>query len=324
MTILVTGAAGFVGAALCNRLRADGHTVVATDLRTEPPLRPLDVTDRRAVRGLIGQTAPDVVVHAAAIVDDRGPRAQFERVNVGGTRHIIEACASQGVGRLVHISSIAALGVSPGRCDQATPLAMTTGSPYFDTKAASEWLVRRAHGQGKVSGVIVRPGDVWGLGSIPWVERPLALIRARQPVLVGGGNGRVNHCWIDNLIDGITLAVAHADAPGGCFTFHDEQDTRVKTYLTRLARAAGIQSPLRGIPTHVATGIAHAFRVAGPITKLAGIETPFTPAAVRYLTRESTHCTATSRDVLGWRPAVQLDEGMQRLANHWQGSLKST
>jgi len=73
--------------------------------------------------------------------------------------------------------------------------------------------------------VVVRPGEVWGPNSEQFVGRPLALMRRHFPVLVDAGRGLMAHCWIDNLVDGLVLALTHPDAVGGTFTFHDGSDT---------------------------------------------------------------------------------------------------
>ncbi len=312
--ILVTGASGFVGSALTQRLVAQGRQVHATDLRAGAvPTVGLDVTDAAAVLALFERVRPGVVVHSAAMVDDRGARETFQRVNVGGTQNVLSAAAITGVQRVVHISSIAALGFDPGPdADEQTPLDLTTGSPYFDTKAASEKLVHDAHAAGRVPAVIVRPGDVWGPASVQWVHRPVEMMRRRMPVLIGGGVGRIAHCWIDNLIDGIILAIDTPGASGGTFAFHDgSTDTEFRRYLECLADAARVRRPTRSLPPSVALAIAAAGEVAH---RVAGIEPMMTRGAVHYVSRRATYSLKASEEVLGYRPSVDLNSGMMQLA----------
>ncbi|MBX3249843.1 MAG: NAD(P)-dependent oxidoreductase, partial [Myxococcales bacterium] len=213
--VLVTGAAGFVGAALARRLGESGRRVVATDLRGDAGIVHVDVTDAGAVDAVVERHRPHQVVHAAAIVDDRVPAGPTFAVNVRGTEHVLRACARHHVTRLVHVSSIAALGYDPGPdADASTPLVTTTGTPYFDTKARSERIVREAMRREALELVVARPGDVYGPGSDPWVRRPLEMMRRRLPVLVGGGEGLMAHCYIDNLVDGLVACLDHPAAPG--------------------------------------------------------------------------------------------------------------
>src|SRR5215218_9335587 len=158
--VAVTGAKGFIGAATCARLRADGHEVVELDLPE------VDVTDAAAVERALGGC--DGVVHTAAIVDDDGRMEDFVRVNVGGTRNVMDAAERNGVRRVVHLSSVAVWGYDfeTDLTDEDAP-PRTVGNPYIDTNAASERLARSC------GAAVVRPGDVYGPRSQPWVLRPL-------------------------------------------------------------------------------------------------------------------------------------------------------
>lgn len=312
--VLVTGSAGFIGGALVERLRAQGTKVAGADLRDGPPVDlHFDVTDDEAVRKVFEVHRPRIVVHAAAIVDDRGDPALFETVNVGGTRRMLEAARSAGCGRFVQLSSIAALGVTPGKnTDVDSPLIDDTGSPYFDTKARSERIARSFMDGGAMEVVVVRPGDVYGPGSVPWVERPLELMRKHQPVLVGGGRGLICHCHIENLVDGIELAMTHDDAPGGIFIIHDgSSSTAFRDYFTQLARAAGISPPRVSLPKSIAYAVA---RLTAVVHRLGGPPPPFTKSAVDYITRQSTYSIEEARRTLGYQPRVTLAAGMAALA----------
>jgi len=316
--VLVTGGAGFVGAALVARLRAEGATVVATDVATAEGVEPLDVTAGERVLDTFERLRPRVVVHAAAIVDDRASEDRCQRVNVGGTENVVDAAATVGIGRLVHISSVAALGLDPGPdAGPDSPLVFDTGAPYFDTKAASEALVRDAGARGALPVVVVRPGDVWGPRSEPWVLRPLGLMRRKIPILMGGGEGLMAHCWIDNLVAALLLAVEHPDAPGGVFQVTDGVDTTTyRHYLERLAEAAGLVPPRFSIPRPAALAAGVAFE---RWQRWTGGTPPFTRAAVRYICRTATYSTSSSREILGYAPHVGLEEGFDRLRGALRG-----
>ena len=313
--VLVTGAAGFIASAVVRRLRDDGKNVVGVDVRLGPEVdQRFDVTDERTVREAFETHRPSVVVHAAAIVDDRGDPALFEEVNVRGTGRVLAAARASGCKRFVHLSSIAALGVAPtGRCDSRTPPVDDTGSPYFDTKARSERLVRSHFGDQGMEVVVIRPGDVYGPGSVPWVERALKLMRQRQPVLVAGGRGLMAHCHVENLVDAIKLATTHPDAPGGVFIIHDGSDgTTFGEYFGRLADAAGLKRPSVSLPVHAAYALAD---VTTLLHQVGGPQPPFTKSMVDYLARQSTYSIDEARTALGYEPRISLDDGMNSLAS---------
>lgn len=309
--VLVTGGAGFVGAALVGRLLGEGRTAGSVDLLAGIyPTRRMDVTDAAEVDAVIALLRPTVIVHAAAIVDDRVPRGRMFAVNVEGTRHVARAAIAHGVERLVHVSSIAALGLDPGpRAGADSPLRTQQGAAYFDSKARAEQVVREVLRGSGVDLVIVRPGDVWGPRSEPWVERPLAMMRARQPVMVGGGRGFITHCHIDNLVDALRLAVDHPEATRRPFIVHDGERTTYAHYFRALAAAAGLRGPGPSIPAALA-------RTAAKIGERAAASLrtrpPLTEGAVRYLLR-TTEYSLREAEAVGYAPRVGLDEGMARL-----------
>jgi len=317
--VLVTGSAGFVGSALTRRLEAEGLTVMGADLRAGPtPTVAVDITDRGAVREVFERFRPRKVVHTAAIVDDRGDPALYRAVNVRGTDHVVDACEAVGVERLVHVSSIVVLGLdSPAACDEHTPLCAYTGAAYMDTKAVSERRVRDAWAAGRVPAVVVRPGDVYGAGSEPWVRRPLEMMGKGLPLLVAGGQGLMAHCWIDNLVDGLVLALDARGVEGGVFHITDGEDhTTFRDYFQRLAAAAGLTMSPLSIPAFAALGLGAAFERAA---RALPVSPPFTATAARYLMRRSVYSIAASTAALGYQPAVGLDEGMARLGRALNG-----
>jgi nucleoside-diphosphate-sugar epimerase len=311
--VLVTGAAGFVGSALVERLDARGASVVGADLRPASGIEPIDVTDRASAASLVARLRPRTIVHAAARVDDRGSPALFERVNVEGTRHMLAAAERHSVRRFVHVSSIAALGIEPvERLDETSPLRTNEGSPYFDTKARSEAVAREAFGRGAFEGVVVRPGDVYGAASVPWVLRPLDLMRRGMPLLVDRGRGLIAHCAIDHLVDALVGAVERPEAAGGIYIVHDGSDTTTYArYFETLARSVGHSSRLRSLRRSFALALARAAETLGP---RVGLEPPFTRAAIRYVCRRATYSIEAARRDLGFTPRISLDEGLADVA----------
>ncbi len=308
--VLVTGGAGFIGGALLDRLAADGRSVLSGDLRASAHLGVrLDLGRPATFDALLAEHRPRAVVHCAALVDDRGRLEDFERINVDGSRELALACARAGVERFVHLSSIAALGYDPGpEADEASAMDLSNPTPYFQTKARSEQAVRDVATRTGMATGVIRPGDVYGPGSVPWVERPLALLRQRLPTLIGGGRGVMAHCHVDNLVDAIVRALEVPEAVGEVFIVHDGPHAPLRDYVTRLAEAAGAPAP-----RSIGAGLARALARAGQAASRVGVTPPMTPGAVAYLTRRATYRTGKAREVLGWRARVSLDEGMDRL-----------
>lgn len=190
--VLVTGGAGFIGAALLSRLReGPGVEAVGVDVVADPAsgVHRGDTTDPASWAHLLDDAG--AVIHTAAIVSNAATLDEAWRVNVLGTRRVIEAASAAGVPRLVHLSSIMAFGFDyPDGADETWPVRLT-GHSYPDTRVNSEAVVMTAHAAGEISATVVRPGDVYGPGSI-WVREPLRACSERGRRCCPPGRGRVH------------------------------------------------------------------------------------------------------------------------------------
>jgi nucleoside-diphosphate-sugar epimerase len=293
--VAVTGAAGFIGAAVCARLAADGHDVIAVDLRGE---RPADITDPEALaRAFAGA---DAIVHTAAVVTDWGAMQDFVRVNVGGTRNVLDVADGRPV---VHVSSVAAWGYEFGRDVAEDAPTRRTGAPYVDTKAASDELARRR------GATVIRPGDVYGPGSVPWVIRPVETIRARLFTLPDGGRGVMTPIYVDDLVDAIVRAVRAPDAAAGVgLAIHDGAPVSARDFFAHHARMLG----RRGVPTAPRPLVEAGAWAVEAVAKLRGRTPPVSRQAIQYVSRRAAYPNDKARELLGWAPLVGLDEGMRR------------
>ena len=232
----------------------------------------------------------------------------FWRANVLGTRNAIDAAARGGASRFVHFSSIVAFGFDfEGSVDERRPVR-PNGVPYVDTKVASEQVVLQAHAAGELACTVVRPGDVYGPGSYFWTATPVRELAARRLVLPAMGRGMVSPVYVDDLVDGVMLAGSSAEAAGQVFTLTGERSVEARDFFGHYAHMLG-RKRVPTAPTAVVTLLASATaRLA------AGSEV--TPAAARYLARRTTYSIDKARGLLGYEPAVGLDEGMRR-AEEW-------
>ena len=305
---MITGAGGFIGRTLADRLRADGAEVVGVD-RVADPVAGIVAGDisapgpwQRAAEGC------DALVHTAALVGMPSDVSAFWAVNVRGTRLAIEAARDHGVARVVHISSVVTFGLDfPDGVDETFPVR-PTGVAYSDTKIAAEQVVLMAHAAGEQEVVVVRPGDVYGPGSVPWVLLPIELMRSRRMVLPAGGRGIHSPVYVDDLVDGIARSLTAPEAAGRVITLSGGIGVEVGTYMGHLARMIGVK--VRTAPTAVAlAGAAALHRLA----QVRRVPNDLTPDGVRYLARRrGTYAIGTARTLLDWSPRVDLDDGMAR------------
>ena len=155
---------------------------------------------------------------------------------------------------------------------------------------------------------MIRPGDVYGPGSVPWVERPLTLMRRHTFALPDGGRGIINHVYVDNLIDGIFLAVER-EKIGETYAITDGVGSTCRDYFGALARAAGAPRPI-AIPAPLLRAVAS---TRAQLLRLFGRTPDMGASSVSYLLRPGRYSIAKARRELGYEPAVDLDEGMRRV-----------
>ncbi len=228
--VLVTGGAGWLGAAVARRLAARGdHVVVLDNFQAGTPanleglgsnLRLVtgDITDLSGLLVLIKEHRIQRILHAAAIVSvisSLAAPSHVTRVNIEGTLNVLEAMRLFDVERTVHISSEETYGdfrYEP--IDEEHPLAPT--APYGITKVASEQLGRFYRALHKTDFINVRTSWVYGPG-FPRLRIPRILIEAaleNRPLhLPSGGDARIDHTYLDDCVDGILLALDHPSHP---------------------------------------------------------------------------------------------------------------
>lgn len=309
MKVFVTGAGGFIGRAVAERFRSQGAEVAGVDFAAD--------SERGVVAGDISMVGPwqaamagaDVVIHTAAIVSNAYDLDESWRVNVLGTRNMLDAATTAGARRFVHISSVRAFSDLdfPDGVDEQHPVR-PDGNPYVDTKIASEQVVLQAHAAGEVECAIVRPGDVYGPGSRPWTVLPLEIIRSNRFLLPAMGRGAFSPVYVDDLVSGLVLAAERPEAAGQVFTVSGSGPVPAKEFFGHYFRMLGKRGPLC-LPTPLAVTAA---RVAGAAERLRGNRTEFNATSMLYLARPGGYSIEKARRLLGYEPQVDLDEGMRR------------
>ncbi len=306
--MFVTGALGFIGGALAARLRAAGTQVRGVDVRADATLGVVAGDISRAGEWQQHARGCETVIHTAAIVSLRSGLDDFHRVNVEGTRHALEAALAGGANRFVQLSSVTVFGNDfPDGVTEEHPVRLL-GVPYVDTKIAGEQVVLQEHAAGRLAVTVVRPGDVYGPGSRPWILTPLQELRRGRLVLPAGGRGVHSPIYIDDLIDGILAAVRTRAAEGEVITLASGQGVSTGDYFGRIGAMIG-RPRVRCAPDRALLALTG---IQAAVDRLRGAPGEVNPNALRYLTRTGTYSIAKARALLGFEPRVSLDEGMSR------------
>jgi nucleoside-diphosphate-sugar epimerase len=298
--VCITGALGFIGSRLAEWYRDQGAEVVGIDASVAAAgdeVFPGDVSEPGEWQGAVAGC--DLVAHTAAIVDNTSPPGRCWAVNVLGVRRVLDAAVAAGVPRFVHLSSVRAFSDAdfPDGVDETWPVR-PDGHRYVDTKVASEQVVLQAHAAGEIAATIVRPGDVYGPGSVPWTIWPVLGLQSGTFALPAEG-GVFSPVYIDDLLAGIGAAAGRA-GEGQVFTIGGSAGCANEDFFGRYASMLGVELPIAP-----ADEVRALFESAG-----VGGET------VDYLLRRGTYSIAKARRVLGYQPTVDLDDGMAR-AERW-------
>ncbi|WP_197513795.1 NAD-dependent epimerase/dehydratase family protein [Mycobacterium sp. E2462] len=309
MRALVTGAAGFIGSTLVDRLLADGHSVVGLDNFASGRARNLEhladnpahvfveadiVTDD--LDAILDEHRPEVVFHLAAQIDVRHSVAdpQFDAsVNVIGTVRLAEAARRAQVRKVVHTSSGGSIYGTPPRYPTPETVPTDPASPYAAGKVAGEIYLntfRRLYG---LDCSHIAPANVYGPRQDPHGEAGVvaifaqALLSGKPTKVFGDGSNTRDYVYVDDVVDAFVKAAGHAGAG------------------QRFNVGTGIETSDRQLHSAVAAA------VGGPD------DPEFAPPRLGDLKRSCLDI-GLAAEVLGWRPQVALDEGVRRTVEYFR------
>ena len=262
----------------------------------------------------------DAVIHLAAKVNVVGPEAEYERVNVQGTRAVVDACVTAGVRRLVHVSSpsVAHAGSSliGHGADPADPV--TARGPYARSKAAAELIALEAD-HGELAVVAVRPHVVWGPGDTQLVARVVDRARSGRLPLLGSGAALVDSTYVVNAVEALIAALDYCvEARGQALVVTNGEPRPVAELIAALCRAAGVPEPTRHVPVGLARASGIVVESMWTLTQSVrpgrqDDEPPLTRFLVEQLSTAHWFDQRLARQVLQWQPRVSLDEGFAEL-----------
>lgn len=317
--VLVTGASGFVGRTLVPVLRQAGFEVWAL-VRSESAEKALaqgarpvrgDITDAPSLSAAC--SGMDAVVHLAAHVRDWGSRDEFYRVNVQGTRNLLEAARTAGVRKFVHVSTEAVLldGTPLVNADETRPLPEHPIGLYPWSKALAEKEVRGANAP-NFETMVVRPRLIWGKGDTTLTPRLVQAMKSGQFAWIEGGNVLTSTCHVRNVCEGVLCALERGRG-GGVYFVTDGGPVKVRDFLGALVRACGIEPPDKTMPLWLGLTLANLVEVVWKLLRLSSTP-PVTRTAVLLMGNEMTVDDGRIRKELGYTPAITRENGLAELA----------
>lgn len=321
MKFLVTGASGYIGGHLVQKLSERGIEVRAFIRRTSniQRLRSLkkvetcygDLTEYSSVKRAVEGT--QIVYHIGGLVNDWGAYQKFYQANFLGTKNILRASISASVKKFIYTSTIGVLDLSGrGTVREDDPYGRFLGS-YRRSKAEAERLVKSYSRDIPI--IILRPAVVYGPRDPQCTLRSLRYARKHLLFLVDKGKGFFPHLYIDNLIDALLRAAKKEAAIGEIFNLTDGANTSTKEFFSYINRIAGKGKICISLPYPVAW-IGALFMDA--FSHLTGKPPLLSWTALEFLTLKCRFNISKAREKLGFKPSLSLSEGMDRVNFWWR------
>jgi nucleoside-diphosphate-sugar epimerase len=316
MRVLITGAGGFIGRHLVEDQLQRSRQVTAVDLDTSglapsrgrPGLAIVEGDFRD--RALLDRTLSDhdVCFHLASLhLQTDVDESAFWAVNVQGARQLVERCHAAGVGRFVHCSSVGVYG------DVKTPPADEESQcdpdiPYERSKLAGETAVREYAVQTGYPVVVVRPSWVYGPGC-PRTTRLFRAILKGRFFYVGSGKTLRHPIFIEDFLAGLELAASRPSSPGQVFILAGPRAVTIQELVEAIAFRLGKPAPRLRLPRVPVLLAAFAVEKAHAVLKKPS---PLSRRSLKFYTGNTAFTTQRAQTVLGFKPKIELDEGLAR------------
>jgi polyketide synthase len=318
---LVTGATGFIGGHLAQRLVREGHhlrclvratsdTSLLDTLHVEIAVG--DLTNARSLAD--AAEGCRYVFHCGAQVSDWATTEELARINAEGTRNLLEASAAASVQRFVHFSTTDIYGYPGGAAIDETHAPTRFRNWYAQTKLAAEAEIRRVDKAHALDAVVLRPATVYGPRSTEVIGGIARAMCNGSMLLVDGGRTVAGLCYVDNLMDAAVLALRHEAAPGHAFNVSDGLDITWKEFTDDLAKGLGCSQVRWNLPYWIANSIGFSleqgYRLLRKTTRLK--TTPLlSRQAVHVLGKNQDFSNRKARELLGWEPRVDYAAGLE-------------
>ena len=306
MNILVTGANGFLGRALCDYI---SHHGLGSYGLLRAPEEDLNVKKQFIVKNFLSHSdwgsilkSMDVVIHTAGLAHVKNlPPKDYYETNTEISKELALECIKAGVKRFVYISSIAVYGISSSReiINLSTPLNPTT--PYAHSKLLAEIFLQKLHQEGKLDVVIIRPPLIYGANASGNIEFLLKSIKRNFPLPFYGVKNLRSMIYIKNLCDCLLNCVINPKSCGQVFLVSDSMDISTPNVIKFLAKGLNKHPKLFPFPLTILHLLLSLFKKEEVLGKITG-----------SLRLDISHI----RKTLGWEPPFSALEGLKKTAQH--------
>ena len=323
MKALVTGATGFLGSHIVERLMQRGDDVRAL-VRASSDTRLLREWGVELVNGDVTQpdsltaamSGIETVYHTAAMVSEWDPWRDFQTVTIDGTRNVLRAAAAAGAPRFLHVSTdgVYSLRALAGRITEESPLEKRFGwgDYYRRSKSAAEKIARKYAAEGKVGVTIVRPGLLLGERDRAIFPGVLRFLASGVSTYLGSGDNRLPYVYAGDVADACIAGATDDRATGGIFNVVSDEHVTQKSLFATVADATGKRPPKRKLPLRLAYGLGMLIEAWCVFARRRRVRPELTRFAVILFAYDYQEDASKLRRELGWEPKVPLKEAIGR------------
>jgi nucleoside-diphosphate-sugar epimerase len=315
LKIAITGASGFIGSNLVRHFAEAGHDVVAL-LRSPAKAAAMDrprvtvavgdVVDRDSLVAAFSRM--DAVVHVAALFNNpEASRDEYLRVNLGGTKNVLEAALRQGVSRVLHCSTI---GVAAGHGDppysESTPYSPPAWDKYEVSKCEGEKAAIAFFRSRGLPVVVLRPAQVYGPG-----DRSKAKFyrMIRKGVVVNPGTTMKHMIYVDDLCRAFGLALQKRDIEGEVFIIAGKEPTHLRELIEIAAKGLGVATPRIRLP---ALPITILFALVETAFHSVRLKPPVFRRSMDFFTKSVSFDVHKAKELLGFQSEIDVPTGVAR------------
>lgn len=326
MKNLVTGATGFVGSHIAEKLKNEGEEVraLARSSSNSDFLKKIgvevfngDVTDydsvKEAVKGI------DKVYHAAAVTDEWVGKKEAIKVNVEGTRNLLNASLENKVNRFIFVSTLGVMGLRNHYGTENVPDYekddKKTSDNYIDTKIEAEKLVKIFYEQANLPTTILRPGFVYGPRDMKLIKRIVEKLHSGKFAFIGNGKNKLDIVYASNFTDAVILAAKTEKAIGQEYNVTDDNGIDMETFIFKIADLWGLPRPEKYVPVKVAKVITNIVECSA---RLLRKKTPpvLTKTRLKFMSLNLDFDISKTREELSYNPKINIGEGL-RITKQW-------
>ncbi|WP_314369775.1 NAD(P)-dependent oxidoreductase [uncultured Streptococcus sp.] len=323
MKVLVTGATGFLGKYVVKELVAEGYFVRAFG-RNEVVGQSLvsdkveffkgDLSSKQAVEEAC--KGVEMVVHAGALSTVWGPWESFYQANVLGTQHVLEACRTNKIHRLVYVSSPSIYAAPKDQIDikEEDAPAENHLNNYIKSKLLSEKLFPAYP---DVPSIILRPRGLFGIGDTSILPRVLKLSQKIGIPLIKEGKQLMDMTCVENVALAIALALKADRAEGQVYNITNGEPTPFKELIEEALQGLGFPIRYKKLPAFLLGGLASSLEVLYRVLPLKG-EPPLTRYTYYLLRYSQTLDISKARQELGYEPRISIKEGIAQYVQDYR------